>query len=114
MESVSLRAPMGGIVVAVKKNAGDAVIEGQELAKIINSEKLLLVGVLDSRYYGKIKLGMEFTFTTDYLKEVFKARIEKIVPFSETGKEFKISAGVSNASLRLLTGTKATGIIELR
>jgi membrane fusion protein, multidrug efflux system len=113
-ESAMLRATMEGTIVSVKKSAGDTVLERDELIRIINSEELSLAAVIDSSYYGKVKTGMEVTFKTDYLKESFKTRIDKVIPFSETGKEFKITAIVANTSLRLLPGTKAACVIRLR
>jgi RND family efflux transporter MFP subunit len=112
-ESILLRAPINGTAASISKKNGDIVSEDDELVRMVDSQALSLVAVLDSVYYGKIKSGMEIIFTTDYLKESFKTRIEKVVPFSEKGKEFKISAAVSNANLRLLPGTKAKCIIKL-
>ena len=112
-ESVILKTPIEGTVAILRKSAGDTVAENDEIIRVVDTHELSLVGVLDSSYYGRIKTGMEIIYKTDYLKESFKTRIEKIVTFSENGKEFKISAPVVNTSLKLLPGTTATCIIKL-
>lgn len=113
-ESTILRSPIEGNVTVILKRAGDKVFQDDELVRVVDLHELSLVGNLESRYYGKIKTGIEITFNADYIKDTFKTRIDKIVPYSENGKEFKISAIVQNGSLRLLPGTKVKCMIRLR
>lgn len=114
LESVILRSSIDGTVTLISRKVGDKVFPDDELLRIVDLYELSLVGTLESVYYGKIKTGMEIIFNADYLKDTFKTRVDKIVPFSETGKEFKIYGAVQNVSLKLLPGTKVNCIIRLR
>ena len=114
LDSVILRSSMDGTITLISRKVGDKVFPDDELIRIVDLYELSLVGSPESVYYGKIKTGMEIIFNADYLKDTFKTRVDKIVPFSETGKEFKISATVQNVSLKLLPGSNVYCIIKIR
>ena len=69
-----------------------------ELARVIDPHELLLVAAISSQHYGRVKPGMEIAFSTGYLKEAFKTRVESIVPLSTRDDTFEITAAVPNLS----------------
>ncbi len=114
LESAAIRSPFDGTIAKINKYEGDSVMEGEELVRIVDSQELLLVAAVASGYYGKVKKGTEITFKTEYTKEIFKTRIESIIPYSNEGDKFKITAVISNRALKLLPGTKVSCSIKLR
>jgi len=114
LKSAIIRSPFDGTIAKISKYIGDSVTEGEELVRIVDLQELLLVAAVDSDYYGRVKKGTEITFKTEYTKEIFRTRIESIIPYSNEGDKFKITAVISNRALKLLPGTKVSCSIKLR
>jgi len=113
-EAAVVSSPFDGTIVEISKNSGDSVKTGEKLLRINDSYELILIAILDSQYYGKIKKGTEITFTTEYTSGTFRTQIRRVVPYSSEGDNFKIIAIVPNAALKLLPGTQVTCFGRLR
>ena len=112
LESTVIESPFDGTVAGIEKKSGDSAIPGDGLVRVIDAQQLLLVTSVSSDYYGMVKPGMGVTLKANYVKDVLKARVETIVPFSDSGDSFKITAVVQNRALKLLPGTDVKCFIK--
>ncbi|MEZ5962921.1 MAG: efflux RND transporter periplasmic adaptor subunit [Planctomycetota bacterium] len=76
----TVRAPIGGIVVDKKVNAGDVVQPGQVLFSLYDPSRLQLVAVVREELAGRLSVGQEVDVSLDALGKQCRGSVAEIVP----------------------------------
>jgi RND family efflux transporter MFP subunit len=109
-----LVAPMDGVVANRKANVGqfcDNMGQGDPLFRIVDNRVLDVVLTVPSTDLGRVRIGQEVQFTTDFLPgKVFTARVTHINPAVDPQtRAANINAEVQNASGELRDGLFVKG-----
>ncbi len=106
----TLRAPIDGIVVELKKDAGESVAAGETVLRIVNLDRLRLVSRLEQNAISRIAVGDSVRFfpQRDTVKDlVVIGKITFISPELNPEEEVvEIWAEFDNHELGLLIGEK--------
>lgn len=76
----TVRAPISGIVVDKKVNAGDVVQPGQVLFSLYDPTRLQLVAVVREELAGRLSVGAEVEVSLDALAKQCRGTVAEIVP----------------------------------
>ncbi len=82
LNKTRLNAPFSGVISAKKVELGDGVSAARmsTLFTLITPERQKLVVLVDEKYWEKIKLEQEFSYSIDGSKETFTTKVSKIYP----------------------------------
>ena len=82
LNKTRLKAPFSGVISAKKVELGDGVSAAtmSTLFTLITPERQKLVVLVDEKYWEKIKLEQEFSYSIDGSKESFTTNVSKIYP----------------------------------
>lgn len=113
----TLRSPLAGIVVSVDVQAGEAVVSGKPVMRIVALSKLRLIASVDRKFAFKIMSGDSATMHIQAGDEVavIPAKIVFVSPeIRFTEQTFDVWAEVENEAGLLLPGMKGTLKIDVK
>lgn len=105
-----IRAPFSGVVASRSVHAGDIVMPGAELFRIIDPSSMRLEASVPSEDLMVLRPGANVQFTVRGYDQAFTGRIERIAPQADsTTRQVPIYVTVPNVGGRLVAGLFAEG-----
>jgi len=127
LDYATLRAPLGGIVLAKGIEAGEFVAPGTPVITVGDLANVWLRGYIDETDLGRVKIGQTVDVTTDtYPGKIYKGRLSFIASEAEftpknvqTTKErvklvYRIKVDIANPDKELKPGMPADAVIKTR
>ncbi|GIO01286.1 secretion protein HlyD [Brevibacillus halotolerans] len=106
LEKLTLKAPMDGVILQVNGQVGEAASSPFLIMDNSNSEQLGVMAQISQNDIGKIKQGMEATFTIGtYNNKKFQGKVETVYPEGST------ESGVTTYKV-LLTVENKEGLLK--
>ncbi len=113
LDKTTLRAPFDGVIISKEIESGD-VVSGQVIKtafKIQSTKLRKLILEFDQKYHSSVKIGDIFTYKLDGDDTVYKEKISKVYPYSDTSTR-KIKAEVITKGL--MVGLFGDGYIQVK
>jgi RND family efflux transporter MFP subunit len=105
-----IRAPFAGIVASRTVHAGDIVMPGAEMFRIIDPSSMRLEASVPSEDLSGLRVGASVEFTVRGYERAFSGRIERISPQADpTTRQVPIYVAIPNVGGRLVAGLFAEG-----
>jgi RND family efflux transporter MFP subunit len=105
-----IRAPFNGIIAMRSVHAGDIVMPGTELFRVIDPSSMRLEASVPSDDLSLLKVGATVDFTVRGYDRSFTGRIERIAPRADpTTRQVPIYVAVPNVGGSLVAGLFAEG-----
>jgi membrane fusion protein, multidrug efflux system len=103
LEQSMITAPVSGVVVEKKANAGEVVMTGNSLAVIAEVDPLVVKLFLSESQALQVKTGQDVTISADALgHKVFQGKVTAIVPVATQSKSFPVEISLPNAGQQQL------------
>lgn len=115
-DTLTIYAPMGGVVTAKSVNEGEYVQTGQMLFEIADLSQLWLVLDAYESDIGWVRLGQRVQFTVEaYPGRQFDGTVSFIEPYlDETTRTISVRVNVDNSQRLLKPGMLARGLVHPR
>jgi membrane fusion protein (multidrug efflux system) len=105
-----IRAPFSGVVSKRSVHAGDIVMPGTELFRIIDPSSMRLEASVPAEDLSVLHVGATVDFTVRGYDRPFQGRIERIAPQADaTTRQVPIYVAIPNVGGRLVAGLFAEG-----
>jgi len=106
----TIRAPFTGIVASRAVHAGDIVMPGAEMFRIIDPSSMRLEASVPSEDLSVLRVGAAVDFTVRGYDRPFSGRIERIAPQADAAtRQVPIYVAIPNVGGRLVAGLFAEG-----
>ncbi len=84
LDYATIRAPIEGVIVDKKVDAGDIVLPGQLMATLYDPNRMQLVASVRESLAHRLKVGQEIGVRVDVLNKVCMGQISEIVPEAQS------------------------------
>ena len=109
-----VRAPISGVVSERAVDAGDVVVVGAELFRIVDLGSLRLEASVPTSEIDRLKVGMPVEFEVSGYDRRFTGRIERINPtVDQTTGQVRIYVAIPNEGESLVAGVFAEGRVGI-
>lgn len=116
LKKTTIVSPVDGVVVAIKKHAGEWVEPSQTLVKILKVDRLRIEGSIAASQARRLKIGMpvQVRFAVDWVGEPVAGTITFISPEANPHNlTVQVWAEIANTGQQLLPGLKGDVVIDL-
>ena len=111
LADAQIRAPFSGVVAERQVSAGDVVMPGGALFRVVDPSSMRLEGSVPANQLAAIKVGSPVSFSVSgYPDRAFSGRITRINPVADpTTGQVRVVVSVPNAGNNLVGGLFAEG-----
>jgi len=100
-----VRSPIDGIVNSLMVEETSFVMPGNEIAEIVQIDRLKIEGKVSQNNLSKIKEGQGVTIKTDVFPlKTFEGKVSNISVKADASRKFKVTIMVNNTDLKLRAG----------